>query len=145
MVSTEPKLPGLHPEPYAEGDQPPLPYDTEIRPRSEFYYEGGLNKLLSLSCTANQENNGRFLVPGDPDFYEEDLRPDEIGLTAQRGRLLQTSTWLDLSNEISIGCAGAVIGYLQRRRSAAYLPNDPNASLALRMSHFQMFSIRGTM
>ncbi|KAI1610151.1 DNA mismatch repair protein MSH5 [Exophiala viscosa] len=129
----------------SESDQPPLPYDTEVRPRSEFYYEGGLNKLLSLPCDAYQENNGRFLVPGDLDFYEEDLRPDEIGLTAQRGRLLQTSTWLDLSNEISIGCAGAVIGHLQRRRSAAYLPDDPNASLALRILHFEMFSLRGVM
>lgn len=129
----------------AVSDEPPLPYDTEIRPPSEFRFEGSLNKLLSLSSSTYREHCGQFLVPGEPEFYEEDLHPDQLGLTAQRGRLLQISTWLDLSNEISVGCAGAIIGYLQRRRSAAYLPDDPSASQAFRVSQFEMFSLRGVM
>jgi DNA mismatch repair protein MSH5 len=44
-----------------------------------------------------------------------------------------------------VSCAGAVISYLQRRRSAAYLPGDQVALLMFRISILEMFSLRETM
>ncbi|RAR08460.1 DNA mismatch repair protein MutS [Stemphylium lycopersici] len=44
-----------------------------------------------------------------------------------------------------VGCAGALISYLQRRRAAAYLPGDRSAGLMFRISTLGMFSLRDTM
>ncbi len=126
-------------------DQDPLPYKTEIRPAPEFSYEGAMNKLLSLPPLAAHGNNVEFLVPTDSILYDEDLPPDELGLTNRRGKLLQISAWLDLDSKLSIGCIGAVLAHLQRKRSARYSPNDPGASQAFRVDRLEMFSIRGTM
>jgi DNA mismatch repair protein MSH5 len=44
-----------------------------------------------------------------------------------------------------VGCAGALISYLQRRRAATYLPGDHAAHLMFRVSTLEMFSLRETM
>jgi DNA mismatch repair protein MSH5 len=44
-----------------------------------------------------------------------------------------------------VGCAGALVSYLQRRRAAAYLPGDQAAQLMFRISALEMFSLRETM
>lgn len=128
-----------------DDDYHPLPYEIEVRPTAEFSYEGALNKLLSLPSFAENEDTVQFLVPSETSTCDEDLRPEELGLTNRRGKLLQLSAWLDLDNRLSIGCAGAVICYLQRRRSAQYLPDDPDANLAFRIARLEMFNLRGSM
>lgn len=77
-------------------------------------------------------------------LYDEELQPEEIGLTKRRGKLLQISSWLNLENKVSIGCAGAVIQCLHRR-SAVHLHDDPDDNLAFRVAHLEMFTLRGTM
>ncbi|KAJ9602597.1 hypothetical protein H2200_012790 [Cladophialophora chaetospira] len=120
----------------------PLPYQVEIRPSPEFSYDGALNKLIGL-CTFAEDTE--LLIPGDSMMYEEDLQPEELGLTKRRGKLAQIAAWLDLDNKVSIGCAGAIISYLQRRRSTAYLPGDPDANHAFRVAQLEMFTLKGTM
>ena len=44
-----------------------------------------------------------------------------------------------------MGCAGAVLTYLQRRRSVQYLPGDADASMAFRISSIEVFSLDGMM
>ena len=78
-------------------------------------------------------------------MYEEDLEPEELGLTKRRGKLMQISAWLDVDNKVSIGCAGAIISYLQRRRSTAYLPGDADGNQAFRVARLETFTLRGTM
>ena len=78
-------------------------------------------------------------------MLEEDLLPEEVGLTKRRGKLAQISAWLDLDDKISIGCAGAVISHLQRRRSTACLPGDPEGQRASRLARLEMFNLKGTM
>ncbi|OAL29677.1 hypothetical protein AYO22_02091 [Fonsecaea multimorphosa] len=130
-----------------DDDRQPLPYQVEIRPTPEFNYEDALNKLIGLSSFA-EDTSTQFLVPGDSMGNDERLQPEELGLTKRRGTLMQIATWLDLDNRVSIGCAGAIISCLQRRRSAAYLPGDPDANhnqTTFRISRLEMFSLRGTM
>ncbi|KAK6373690.1 hypothetical protein LTS17_008183 [Exophiala oligosperma] len=126
-------------------DQLPLPYETEIRPLADFNYEGALNKIIALASSGLFcDSNGQFFVPDDPDFYEEE-NTTEIGFTQRRGRLLQLSTRLNLDDRMSIGCAGAVLGYLQRKRASTYLPVDPRGGHVFRVALYEMFSLRHTM
>ncbi len=103
-----------------------------------------MNKLVGL-CSFAEDGTTQLLIPGESMMYEEDLQPEELGLTKRRGRMMQISAWLDLDNKVSIGCAGAIVSYLQRRRSTAYLPRDPDANQAFRVAKLEMFTLKGTM
>ncbi|OAG34975.1 hypothetical protein AYO21_10862 [Fonsecaea monophora] len=128
----------------SDDDRQPLPYQIEIRPTPDFSYEDALNKLIGL-CSFAENPTTQFLVPGDSMAYDERLEPEDLGLTKRRGKMMQISSRLNLDNKISIGCAGAIISWLQRRRSAAYLPGDPDANQTFRIARLEMFSLHGTM
>ncbi|KAK5046143.1 hypothetical protein LTR84_008600 [Exophiala bonariae] len=128
-----------------DDDHHPLPYELEIRPSAEFGYESALNKLLGLQFTLDLEKNVQLLVPGAPATYDQDLLPQDLGLSTRRGRYLQLSSCLNLDNRISVGCAGAIAGYLQRKRASEFLPEDPNANLVWRVTRLEMFSLKDTM
>ncbi|EXJ88115.1 hypothetical protein A1O1_05043 [Capronia coronata CBS 617.96] len=123
----------------------PLPYEMEIRPSHDFGFEGALNKLLNLPVLSSHENASEFFVPGESVTLDEELQPDQLGLTSRRGKLLQISSWLDLNNRLSIGCAGAILGYLQRRRPAQDLPYGPDANPTWCVRRLEMFHLKGTM
>jgi DNA mismatch repair protein MSH5 len=97
-------------------------------------------------CSFAEDTATELLIPGESTMYEEDLQqPEELGLTKRRGKLIQISAWLDLNNKVSIGCAGAIISYLQRRQSTVYLPGDPDVNQALCVAQLEMFSLKATM
>lgn len=91
------------------------------------------------------ENTVRFVVPGDMATFEEGQALNDMGLTSRHGRLLKLSSWIDLDNITSIGCVGAVLTYLQRKRASEYLQDDADAELAYRVEVVEMFSLVGTM
>ena len=121
-----------------------MPYELELRPNGEFGFEGALNKLTNVE-SAIAKSSVKFLIPGDNVDQQGDIRLDEVGLSHRQGRLLQISSWLDLDSKVSIGCAGAVINYLQRKRASEYLQDDPEAQLAYRILSMEMFTFRDTM
>ncbi|KAG9792262.1 dihydroceramide delta(4)-desaturase, partial [Aureobasidium melanogenum] len=116
----------------SDEDNHPLPYEIEIRPSHDFSYESALNKLINLPLFASHDHASEFFVPGEAATLEEGLQPEELGLTKRRGKLIQVSSWLDLHNRVSIGCMGAVIGYLQRRRSTQYQDDGFDTNLPWR-------------
>ena len=77
--------------------------------------------------------------------FEEGQASDDLGLSSRHGRLLKLSSWIDLDNTISIGCLGAVLTYLQRKRASEYLQDDAEAERAYRVETVEMFSLAGTM
>jgi DNA mismatch repair protein MSH5 len=85
------------------------------------------------------------LAPDDPDGFPDEFQSDEIGMTDQRAATAQIPAWLDVDSRVSIGCAGAIIASLQRRRSAEFLQDDPDAQLAYRIAYLEMFTLRNTM
>jgi DNA mismatch repair protein MSH5 len=125
-------------------ENPPLPYQIELRPTPEFSFEGALNKLANIGSML-AISGVKFLVPGDTVMYEPDSQIDEVGLSNRQGRLLQISSWLDLDCKVSISCAGAVMNYLRNKRVSEYLPDDPDAQLAYRIMHMEMFTFKDTM
>jgi DNA mismatch repair protein MSH5 len=121
-----------------------LPYSVELRPSPDFAIDAALNKLTSLnSVFADQQ--ARLLVPGDNLFQEDEVHIDDLDLSTRQGRLLQLSSWLNLDCTVSVGCAGAVVNYLQRKRASEYLQDDPDAQLAYRIVHLEMFTLKDTM
>ena len=104
-----------------------------------------MNRLLNLAFNFQNPNNVRFLVPADSAGDDESIVPQDMGFTTKKAKLLQLSSRLDLSNKISVGCAGVVLAYLQRRRSGEYLPDDSAASYIWRVAKIEMFSLKETM
>ena len=87
----------------------------------------------------------RFLIPGESLTWDHGQEQDEFGSTSRQGKLLRISGWINLDSKASLGCVGAVLTYLQRRRSAEYLQDDPDAQQAYRVTSMEMFSLQGTM
>jgi DNA mismatch repair protein MSH5 len=131
-----------------------------VRPPAEFDYEAAENKLFNLRLDANHASQVNFVVPGD--VVLDDSASGFESLSGQQGKLLHLAGLIDRdsrltvqfvsssvnpekANDHQIGCAGALLSYLQRRRAAGYLPGDPDAHMMFRVSSLEMFSLRDIM
>ena len=85
-----------------------------------------------------------LITPGEGDSYDgRDYH--EAGFTNRQGKILQLSGRVDLESRLSVGCAGAVITYLARRRAATYLPGDVDAHQAFQISTIETSSLNEVM
>lgn len=126
-----------------EQDQVFAPYRIELRSASDFKYELAVQKLSAIP--SQRASTGlRYLVPGEEEQYDES-QLDEMGLSDARGRTLHITASIDLDSKISIGCAGAITTYLQRRKASEYLEGDPAADDAYQILDLQTFSFKDTM
>lgn len=114
-----------------------LPYLLEVRPSPEFSYEGAKSKLVNLDLESESGPSIHFIVPGD-------VLADNGGARC-REHLLRLASWVDIESRLTVGCAGAVLSYLQRRRAAGYLPGDEAQYSLFRISSIEMFSMKGFM
>ncbi|KAI1920455.1 hypothetical protein LOZ58_002923 [Ophidiomyces ophidiicola] len=119
-----------------------LPYHLEIRPCQEFGFEAAKSKLMNLN--RGQKSAPKFLVPGNA-FLHEHVDGEDVGYTDQQGKFLNISGIVDMENCISVGCAGALITYLQRKQSAQYLYGDPAGDQAFQINAIEMRSLDGNM
>ena len=122
-----------------------LPYILDMRPSNEFSYESGLRKLVDLQIEISEENRTSFVVPGDEDPYESYKNGLEPGFSHRQGNLLQLSSVVDLESRLSIGCAGALLSYIQRRRAVIHLPGDAGAVNTFKIASIEMFNLNGVM
>lgn len=120
-----------------------LPYQIDIRPTPEFSYSNAESKLLALEISSTHEQRIRFFVPQNGLAGPEEVDPEEMGFTLHEGRLLHISSSVDMENPVTIGCAGAILTYLQRRRAAA--PSPLEVGNEYRIRALQMFNLRDTM
>ncbi|KAJ5486021.1 DNA mismatch repair protein MutScore [Penicillium desertorum] len=120
-----------------------LPYQIDIRPTPEFSYSNAESKLLALQISSTHEQRIRFFVPQNGLAGPEEVDPEEMGFTLQEGRLLHISSSVDMENPVTIGCAGAILTYLQRRRAGAPSPLEEGNEYRIRA--LQMFNLRDTM
>ncbi|KAJ5382814.1 DNA mismatch repair protein MutS core [Penicillium concentricum] len=120
-----------------------LPYQIDVRPTPEFSYSNAESKLLALKISSTHEQRIRFFVPQNGLAGPEEVDPEEMGFTLQEGRLLHISSSVDMENPVTIGCAGAVLSYLQRRRAAAPSPLEDGNEYRIRA--LQMFNLRDAM
>lgn len=123
-----------------------MPYDLEVRPGLEFGYEHGKTKLLSTCTDADREHHIAFLTPGDADMNEPDLISNVMGYNGRKGTLLHLSSMVDLESRLSVGCAGAVLTCLQRRKAVNHLNTSADdAPSIFDVSTISMFNLDKTM
>ena len=90
-------------------------------------------------------SSASFLVPGDDEVSAGHGEACGVGYTNRQGKLLRLSGRLDLESQLSVGCAGAVLSYLQRRRAVQYLPGDQDADRAFQICDIEMFTLEDIM
>ncbi|PYI12502.1 DNA mismatch repair protein Msh5 [Aspergillus sclerotiicarbonarius CBS 121057] len=137
----------LQERPWAEQDSDThsyLPYQLDIRPSQEFNYSNARNKLVALEISSRHEQRIKFLVPHNGLADGEQLDAENLDLTLQEGKLLHMSGSIEMENTVTVGCAGVILAYLQRRRASMSTSNE-RASGAFRVSSVEMFGLNGTM
>lgn len=126
-------------------DQTCLPYVLQCRPNAEFGYDSARNKLVNLRIGQQGGPRVTFVVPGDVMTDHEDHNNPDAGFAGRQGQLLRLSGWINVESRTTVGCAGAVLSYLQRRRATTYLPGDQAAAAMFRVATVEMFSLSGSM
>ncbi|KAG9247326.1 muts domain V-domain-containing protein [Calycina marina] len=114
-------------------------YILDSRPSSEFYYDGALSRLLQLELGDATYSSMEFKTPDD-----EITGGGQDG-AGQQTRMMRLSGCMDLDSRLTIGCAGAVLSYISRRKNIDYLPNDEAALVAFRITSIEMFTLSGMM
>ena len=123
------------------------PYVLEIRPSPEFKYDGGKQRLVDIQSKAAHSSGMELAVPGDDDDHHKCGGPSRLdpGFTRRQANLLRLSASVDLDSRLSIGCAGAVLIYLQRRRAVQYLPGNTDADASFRITALETFALNAMM
>ncbi|CAG8389755.1 unnamed protein product [Penicillium salamii] len=120
-----------------------LPYQIDVRPTTEFSYSNAESKILALDLSSTHEDRIRFFVPQNGLAGPEEVVSEEMGFTLREGRLLHISSSVDMENPVTIGCVGAILTYLQRRRAVA--PTVLEETSEYRIRALQMFNLNDTM
>lgn len=118
-----------------------MPYNLEIRPSQEFNYETGKNKIISNPLLSATGSHISFITPGGAEDHGNDAQWNGADYTSNQGKLLRLSTKFDIESRLTIGCAGAVISFLQRTKALETLPGDVDTSSAFRISAMEVFSL----
>ncbi|OQE25299.1 hypothetical protein PENSTE_c006G06453 [Penicillium steckii] len=124
-----------------------LPYQIDVRPTQEFSTSNAESRLVALDVSSSHEQRIRFFVPHSGISGPEEVNPEDMGFTLQEGRLLHISSSVDMENTITIGCVGAVLAYLQRRRATGTSidPIGPMDQCPFQVRSLEMFSLENTM
>ena len=117
----------------------------EFRPSPEFDYDAGKSKLMSLHLFADGSSEVSFTTPSDNDPYNDYGDGIYAGYTGRQGQLLRLSASIDMESRLTIGCAGALLTYVARRKAVERAPNDINTNSSFRVTKLQMFTLKETM
>ncbi|KAL4786062.1 muts domain V-domain-containing protein [Aspergillus varians] len=129
---------------HENGVRPYLPYQLDVRPSQEFNPSNARNKLVALKISSRHEELFKFLVPHNGLVDTDGLDSENLDFTLEEGRHLHMASFLDLENKVTLGCAGAILTYLQRRRSSDLVPGSTDSGL-YQVTSFEMSTLNGTM
>ncbi|KAL5336958.1 muts domain V-domain-containing protein [Aspergillus crustosus] len=126
------------------GIRPYLPYQLDVRPSQEFNHLNAKSKLVALEISNRHEDRFKFLVPHNGLVDTDQLDTENVDFTLQEGRHLHMASYLDLENKVTLGCAGAILTYLQRRRSSDMVAGGATSEL-YQVTSLEMSTLSGTM
>ncbi|THC97543.1 hypothetical protein EYZ11_002966 [Aspergillus tanneri] len=121
-----------------------LPYQIDVRPSQEFSFANAMSKLVALEIASKHEQDIRFLVPHAGLVDPDQLDVECLDFTLQEGRLLHMAGSIETQNSVTVGCAGAIITHLQRRR-ATMSTSANSTSEYFPINSIDMLSLSGTM
>ena len=123
-----------------------MPALCSPRPVSEFSYESAKGRLAGLKLDREDGPKITFVTPGDliAENNEEHIAGD-AAVESRQGQLLRLAGWIDVDSRVTIGCAGAILAYIHRKRAATFLPGDVAAQAMHRISTIEMFTLAGSM
>ncbi|KAG9235634.1 muts domain V-domain-containing protein [Amylocarpus encephaloides] len=112
-------------------------YVLDTRQAADFRYGQAREKLIALEMNEVNAPRVLFRTAGDADA----MYGETEGVVGRQGRLLRLASWIDLGSHFTVGCAGAVLRHISRRRNIEFLPNDVAANDAFRVRVIEMFSL----
>ncbi|KAH8425985.1 uncharacterized protein LDX57_003724 [Aspergillus melleus] len=102
-----------------------------------------MSKLVSLDFSSKHEERIRFLVPHAGLVDPDQMDTESLDFTLQEGRLLHMGGSIEMQNTVTMGCAGAILTYLQRRKA---MMSSGNGSVEIfRIVSVEMMGLKGTM
>ncbi|KAI6249757.1 hypothetical protein HI914_01850 [Erysiphe necator] len=118
-------------------------YILEHRPSSDFSFELAKLKLVNLVLDEN-ENDIVITTPDDiiGNPAEDQNFRHSMG---RQGRLMRLSGKIDLESKVTVGCAGAVLNYISRRRKSEYLPHYQDNLIFFQVRGIKMVSLSDTL
>ncbi|KAI4752933.1 hypothetical protein E4T52_14463 [Aureobasidium sp. EXF-3400] len=123
-----------------------MPALCSPRPASEFSYGSARNRLAGLKLDHEDGPKITFVTPGDliAEGNEEHIAGD-AAVESRQGQFLRLAGWIDVDSKVTVGCAGAILTYIHRKRAATFLPGDVAAQAMHRISTIEMFTLAGSM
>lgn len=76
---------------------------------------------------------------------DADLVGNMMGYNERKGKLLHLSSMVDLESRLSVGCAGAILTCLQRRKAVDHLGSADGGQSMFTVSAVSMFNLERTM
>ena len=122
-----------------------LPYELEYRHSADFSYDGAKNKLAELRLESSVDRHYDLVAPGDTELLHAYDNVESLGFSARQGRFLKISAAVDLESRLTIGCAGAILAYIARRKAAYQLPGDITEDDPFQVASVRMFRIESMM
>ncbi|KAH7218203.1 hypothetical protein ACKRZS_010468 [Fusarium odoratissimum] len=107
---------------------------------SEFSIETAHERLVSLDSQALSATGIVFSTGIEEDGSEESI-PGLSQPESQAFRQLRYGGCINMNSQVSVGCAGALLGDILRRRSAGFLPDGQVAGVLFRVVDIRMFSL----
>ncbi|RBR03834.1 hypothetical protein FVER53590_01506 [Fusarium verticillioides] len=107
---------------------------------SEFSIETAHERLVSLDSQALSATGIVFSTGIEEDGSEESI-PGLSQPESQAFRQLRYGGCINMNSQVSVGCAGALLGDVLRRRSAGFLPDGQVAGVLFRVVDIRMFSL----
>ncbi|EPS45841.1 hypothetical protein H072_260 [Dactylellina haptotyla CBS 200.50] len=119
--------------------------DLSIRPTPEFSVEQGRNKLASLNFGGQDCEQATFITPDDVESM--DLDDGGFGcesIPSRKQAMLKLESYIDTEgNFVSIGCAGAVLLHVRRKRLQN--PHVDKRADAYGVSKMKLWTMENTM
>ncbi|KAL1306915.1 hypothetical protein AAFC00_005558 [Neodothiora populina] len=115
------------------------------RPNSDFNFETAKTKLINLDLGDLRGPRVTFVVPGDVIADANSGPGGEYEFVGREGTLLKLAGWIDVESRFTVGCAGSILTYIQKKRGTMFLPGDPASQGLHRITHLEMFSLSGSM
>ena len=100
---------------------------------------------MNLNLAVDDCPEVSFVTPGYDDEYSIYEDGNAAGFSRRQSKLMRLSAWVDMESRLTVGCAGALLTYLGRKKAVEHLPSDVPVVTSFHISTVEVFSLQGVM